>query len=219
MVHMKLNVYSFGDKLNPGPDALQLKILHFRNIKLQELISTAPFTNTIFFIQLTGMMPPEHLKWVTKKQQSNIPPQHVPGDITNTTVSAECFYHCSILAHSLKLPDTAYRDKLLTFVFAAMSWISNGMNRMPHGCVYIGRIVGTIHPIEFSRSFFFTLWTKECNFYEMLDEMIGLRQKVQLVFGNTWWQAFFPSTRGFGKGLSRSHCCVHHRRYSTRATN
>lgn len=41
MQQKKLNVYSFGDKLNPRPDTLQLKILHVRYITLQELISTA----------------------------------------------------------------------------------------------------------------------------------------------------------------------------------
>lgn len=41
MQQMKLNVYTFGDKLNPGPDTSQLKILHVRYITLQELISTA----------------------------------------------------------------------------------------------------------------------------------------------------------------------------------
>lgn len=40
MQQMKLNVYSFGDKLNPWPDTSQLKILHVRYITLQELIST-----------------------------------------------------------------------------------------------------------------------------------------------------------------------------------
>lgn len=41
MRQMKLNVYTFGDKLNPGPDTTQLKILHVRYITLQELTSTA----------------------------------------------------------------------------------------------------------------------------------------------------------------------------------
>ncbi len=41
MQQMKSNVYSFDDKLNPGPDTLQLKILHVRYITLRELISTA----------------------------------------------------------------------------------------------------------------------------------------------------------------------------------
>lgn len=41
MQQKKLNVYSFGDKLNPRPDTLRLKILHVRYITLQELISTA----------------------------------------------------------------------------------------------------------------------------------------------------------------------------------
>lgn len=41
MQQTKLNVYSFGDKSNPGPDTSQLKILHVRYITLQELISTA----------------------------------------------------------------------------------------------------------------------------------------------------------------------------------
>lgn len=41
MQQMKLNVYSFGDKLNPGSDTSRLKILLVRYITLQELISTA----------------------------------------------------------------------------------------------------------------------------------------------------------------------------------
>lgn len=40
MQQMKLNVYSFGDKSDPGPDTSQLKILHVRYITLQGLIST-----------------------------------------------------------------------------------------------------------------------------------------------------------------------------------
>lgn len=41
MQQMKLNVYSFGDKLNPVPDTSQLKILHVRYITFQELIYPA----------------------------------------------------------------------------------------------------------------------------------------------------------------------------------
>lgn len=37
----KLNVYSSGDKSNPGPDTHKKKTLHVRYITLQELISAA----------------------------------------------------------------------------------------------------------------------------------------------------------------------------------
>lgn len=72
----------------PDSTLHSLKILHVRYTALQTLISTATFPNTILFIQLTGALLSDQLKWVTKKEASNIPLQHVPGDITNTTVSA-----------------------------------------------------------------------------------------------------------------------------------
>lgn len=88
MQQKKLNVYSFGDKLDPRPDTLRLKILHVRYITLQELISTANSQHHSLHPAYghNAFRPPKASG--KKEQQSNIPPQCVPGDSTNTTVTA-----------------------------------------------------------------------------------------------------------------------------------
>lgn len=90
MQQKKLNVYCFGDLLDPRPDGSRLKILHVRYITLQQLISTANSRRHSFHpaYRNNGFRTPKASGKIKGERQSSIPLQCVPSDSTSTTVWA-----------------------------------------------------------------------------------------------------------------------------------
>lgn len=88
MQHKKLNVYCFGDSLDPRPDRSRLKILPVRYITLEQRISTANSQRHSFHPAYSNnaFRTPKASGKIRGERQSGIPRQCVQSDSTSRSV-------------------------------------------------------------------------------------------------------------------------------------
>lgn len=133
MQQKKLNVYCFGDLLDPRPDGSRLKILHVRYITLQQLISTANSQHYSFHPDYRNNA------FRTPKASGKIRGGGRAASLCNVCQAIAQVqlseHNAFITAPSWHVAwhsrDTLHLDELLTFVCAPMSRISNNTTRKP----------------------------------------------------------------------------------------